>query len=986
MNFKRLLVATILPLVAICQPALAQEKVVTGKVTDSKTGIPVSGASVLVKGTSLGASSAEDGSFSIKVPPSATTLVISSVGFGTKEVSIGSGPLQIGLSGTSENLNEVVVIGYGTAKKKDLTGSIATVTSKDFQQGAITTPEQLIAGKVAGVSITSNGGAPGSGSVIRIRGGASLNASNDPLVVIDGVPFSGNGVSGAANIFSLINPNDIETFAILKDASATAIYGSRASNGVIMITTKKGKSGSAVFNFSTQVSASVIPKKIDVLSPTQFRAYVNTYGDAAHIAMLGKANTDWQNEIYQAAISTDNNLSVSGSWRKIPYRFSGEYLNQSGILKTDNLDRYSLGIRLSPQFFNNHLKAEINLNGIETHTRFANQGAIGAAVSFDPTQPVHATSVYGGYFEWENSPGTPNPNAPRNPVGLLEQKNDRSTVDRSFGNLQLDYKFHFLPDLHANLNLGYDVAQGKGTTFVPANAAQSWSTQGTNNHYLQKLANTVAEFYLNYIKDIASIRSTVNVTAGYGYYDNLTTTYNYASFDAKGDTISGSVPLYPLDKPRTTLLSYYGRLIYTFNSKYILAASLRTDGSSRFLPANRWGTFPSVAFTWKAKQESFLINSNIFSDLKVRLSYGITGQQDAIPNYQSQATYGLSVTSAQYQFGNSYYYMYAPAAYDANLKWEQTAATNAGIDYGFWGNRITGSVDYYYRKTKNLLNLVSVPAGSNFTNQLVTNVGNITSKGVEFTINATPVKTRDLTWDVSFNAAYSNVIITNLTLPGSKDTSFIGNPTGSISGATGQNIQINSVGYAPNTFFVYKQVYDSKTGKPVEGVYADLNKDGVINQKDQYRYKTPVPKYTLGFSTQVTYKKWSFSTVLRANIGNYVYNNINANLGVQKNIINPGGYLGNATTDIYNTGFNNNQYQSDYYIQNGSFLKMDNLGVAYNIGRIWNNKAGLRINANCQNVFTVTKYKGTDPEISSGIDNNFYARPRIYVLGLNLTF
>ncbi|MFL9481678.1 SusC/RagA family TonB-linked outer membrane protein [Chitinophagaceae bacterium LWZ2-11] len=990
MNFKRLLAATILPLVVLCLPAFAQsQNVVTGKVTDSKSGVPLASVSVLVKGTAIGTSTGTDGSFSLKVPSTATTLVISSVSYGTKEIAIAPGTLNISLVSIGENLNEVVVIGYGTAKKKELTGSIATVGSKDFQQGAITTPEQLIAGKVAGVSITSNGGSPGQGSVIRIRGGASLSASNDPLIVIDGVPLSGNTISGAANPLSLINSNDIETFTILKDASATAIYGSRASNGVILITTKKGKSGKATFNFSTQFSVSKLSKELPVLSSSQFRTYVNendTSSTHKFSSLLGTANTDWQKEIYQSALSTDNNLSVSGAVMNMPYRVSVGYLNQTGILRTDRLERYSAGIRLSPKFFDNHLKVDLNLNGAETKTRFANQGAIGAAAAFDPTQSVNANlPQYGNYFEWENPVGTLNPNASRNPVALINQKNDLSTVDRSYGNLQLDYKFHFLPELRANLNLGYDVAQGKGTTFVPANAAQSWTTKGTNNNYLQKLSNTVGEFYLNYVKDLASIKSNINVTAGYGYYDNLTTNYNYPSFAANGDTIAGSIPVFPIDKPRTTMISYYGRLIYTLDNKYILAASIRTDGSSRFGSNNRWGTFPSVALTWKIKEESFLKNSNFFSDLKIRASYGITGNQDGIPYYSYLPTYGSSVTAAQYQFGNSYYYMYAPAAYVADIRWEQTAASNIGVDFGFFGNRLTGSVDYYYKKTDHLLGPVNVPAGSNFTNQVITNVGSLTNQGIELTLNATPIKTKDLTWDVSFNMAYNNTKITNVSLPGSKDSAFVGNPVGSINGATGQTIQINTVGYAPNSFYVYKQVYGAN-GKPLEGVYADLNGDGIINQKDMYQYKSPAPKVIFGFSTQVSYKKWTFSTVLRANVGNYMYNNVNASIGVQKNILNPAGFLGNATTDIFKSGFVNNQYQSDYYIQNASFLKMDNLGVAYNVGRVWNNKVGVRINANCQNVFTATKYTGADPEVYGGIDNNFYPRPRIYVLGVNLNF
>jgi iron complex outermembrane receptor protein len=995
MNFKRLLQLFMLPLVCLALPAFAQDRTVTGKVTDAKDGSALAGASVVVTGTGRGTTTRADGTFSLSVPAAARSLTVSSLGYEQREISLGEGALVVTLNRSDGTLNDVVVIGYGTVRKKELTGAIATVGTKDFQKGAITTPEQLIAGKVAGVSITSNSGAPGAGSTIRIRGGASLNASNDPLIVVDGVPFTtpqkGDGtygLSGAANPLSLINPNDIESINLLKDAASTAIYGSRASNGVIMITTKKGKSGKPVYSFNTQVSLAQPTRKVSVLSADELRKYVLASGDSAHIALLGNANTNWQDLIYRTALSTDNNLSVSGSFKKMPYRLSVGYLNQDGILRTDNLQRMSAALSLSPRLLNNHLKIDLNLKGSVSKTRFGNQDAIGAAAAFDPTQAVHQSgSPFGGYFEWyskdTNGLVTLNPNATRNPVALLEQKTDKGEVDRSFGNVQLDYSFHFLPELHANLNLGYDIAKGHGTTFIPADAAQSYTTAGANNRYLQRVNNRVGEFYLNYNKDLRAIKSNINATAGYGYYDNLTTNYFYYSFKANGDTVSGSKPAYPVDEPRNTLISYYARLIYTFNSKYILAASIRSDGSSKFAPDYRWGTFPSVAFTWRINQESFLKNAHTLTDLKLRLSYGVTGNQDGIGNYGYIPSYTLSSSSSQYQLGNSYYYMTTPSAYVSDLRWEQTQSSNIGLDYGFWNNRITGSIDAYYKKTKDLLGPVTLPVGSNFTNIVTANVGNVTNKGIEFSINATVVRNQALTWDLGFNLAYNNIKITNLTL--FKDTSFIGFTTGSISGATGQTIQMHSVGYSPNAFYVYKQVYD-KTGKPIEGVYADLNGDGTINSNDMYHYKSPFPKVVMGFSTQVSYKKWSLSTVLRANLGNYMYNNVAANFGVQKNILNPASYLSNASTDFYRTQFVNNQYQSDYYIQNASFLRMDNLGLGYNVGRVWNNKVNLRLSANCQNVFTITKYKGVDPEIYGGIDNRFYPRPRTYVLGLGIDF
>jgi TonB-linked SusC/RagA family outer membrane protein len=962
---------------------------VSGKVTDAKDGSDLPGVTVLVKGTSIGTQSDASGRYSLQNVPAQSTLVFSFVGKLAKEIPTeNQTTINVALEDDSQDLSEVVVIGYGSQKKQELTGSITSISSKDFQQGNIQSPEQLIVGKVAGVSITSNSGQPGVGSTIRIRGGASLNASNDPLIVIDGVPLSGNKIDGAPSPLSLINPNDIETFTVLKDASATAIYGSRASNGVILITTKKGKSGSPTINFNTQLAVSKIGKMVDALDANEFRSYVETNGTDAQKAILGTANTNWQDEIYRTGISTDNNLSISGALKNMPYRVSAGYLMQNGILLTDKLQRPSASINISPRLFNKHLKIDLNLKGAITKSNYANQGAIINAVQFDPTQPVmDANSPFGGYFEWvtrdEAGVATLNPNAPRNPVSLIKLQDNQNTVQRSFGNVQFDYMFHFLPDLHANLNLGYDVSKGRGSIFVPEYAGQSFSTQGQNNRSRNKGNNKVAEFYLNYVKDIPAMKSTINATAGYGYYNNSTTNYSFASFSANGDTIAGSQPKFAFDIPENTLISYYGRLIYTLDDKYILAGSVRTDGSSRFSPENRWGVFPSVALTWRINKESFLSNSSKLSDLKLRLSYGITGNQDGIANYSYLGIYSISSNASQYQFGSQFYNMTAPAAYDANIKWEQTATANAGLDYGFFDNRFTGSLDVYFKKTKNLLNTVPIPIGSNFSNQILTNVGNIENKGVEFAINGNPVRTKNFNWDLGFNFTYNNNKITNLTAV--SDPEFAGNLTGGITGGTGQSIQIHSVNYNTFSYYVYKQVYDQQ-GKPLEGVYVDLNGDGEVNQKDQYRYKSPFPKVMLGFNTQLSYQKWTLSTILRANLGNYMYNNVASNFGVKRNILNPNNILGNSTTDINKTGFFNNQYQSDYYIQNASFLRMDNIGIGYNAGRILGNKMNLRLNATCQNVFVLTKYTGLDPEVNGGIDYNLYPRPRTFVLGLNLDF
>lgn len=987
--------------------AFAQSGSISGKVVDENNQ-PLPGATVTINGTTQGAAADANGNYAIRNVKAGTyTLTAKFVGYDVlpKTVTVnGALTLSFNLLPSTKSLNEVVVIGYGTQTRKEVTGAISTVGSKDFQKGTVTSPDQLIQGKVAGVSITTNGGQPGSGSTIRIRQGASLNASNEPLIVIDGVPLAPgrnpdgtSRIAGVGDPISLIDPNDIESFTILKDAASTAIYGSRASNGVIIITTKKGASGTPTINFSSQNSIATAANKLDLLSGDQIRAYVNANGNAAAKALLGTANTNWQDQIFQNALATNDNLSISGSTKHMPYRVSVGYLTQDGTLKTDHINRTSGALRLSPHFFNDDLKIDLNLNGTYQDSRFANQDAIGAAAAFDPTQPVYnSKSKYNGYTEFYDANNLLNPNAPRNPVGLIEDKHNEGDAYRSYGNVTADYRFHFLPQLHANVNLGYDLAKGSGTTYVPANAAQSFSNGnpnnlfdigGTNTEYHQKTYNSVFEGYLNYNNTFKDIKSNINATAGYGFYDFRTVNRNYANYTAAGILVAGSAPTYPYGENRYTLESVYGRLIYTFDNKYILAGSIRTDGSSRFSPENRWGVFPSAAFTWRMSDEDFLKDSKVLSDLKLRLSYGITGQQDGIGYYGYIPSYYLSDNTSKYHFGNgenSYYNMYTPNAYDPTLKWEQTTAYNAGFDYGFLNQRISGSIDVYYKKTKDLLSQVFLPVGTNFTNLITTNVGNTETKGIEFTLNAIPVKTKDFSWSFNYNIAYNNNKITNLSLV--PDVQNVTVAVGTISGATGTTIQEHAVGYSPYTFYVYKQVYGAN-GKPLEGVYADLNGDGIINDNDRYLYKSPAPKVTMGFSTEFDYKKWSLNTVLRANLGNYVYNNTAANLGISRGIITTVGTIGNASADYYNTLFTNNQYQSDYYVQNASFLRMDNLGLGYNFGHITSNKhLTLRVNANVQNVFVITKYKGIDPEIYSGIDNKFYPRPRTYTLGFNLGF
>ncbi|KAA2240015.1 TonB-dependent receptor [Chitinophaga agrisoli] len=973
----------------------AQTGTISGKVTD-ETGQPIPGAAVYIKGTNQNAIVAPDGSFRLTANNGPLTIVVRMIGYQPIERDINvNGILQqeFQLTADTKGLNEVVVVGYGTQKKSDLTGSITAVSSKDFNKGPITTPEQLIMGKVAGLQISSNSGAPGANSRIRIRGGASLNASNDPLIVVDGVPLDNAEVKGTSNPLSFINPNDIESFNILKDASATAIYGSRASNGVIIITTKKGKAGDQLrVNFSTVNSLYKREGIVPVLTGDQFRQVVKEHANAAQQQLLGTANTNWQDALYRTAFGTDNNLGLSGSFKSLPYRVSIGFTKQDGTLKTGSLRRQSAGINLSPRLFDDHLRIDVNVRGAITNSRFADQDAINAAAQFDPTQPIHVNNKFGNYFEWidPTSPdGAPYTLATRNPLSMLELRTDKGEVKRSLGNIQFDYKFHFLPELRANLNLGYDVSKSEGRNVIPAYAANVFNRGGTDKAYSQTRNNKLLDFYLNYTKDLKGISSRIDATAGYSYQDFIRSEPTYPDLNEKGDTINApGVPF----KTQNTLVSFFGRLNYTLLDRYLLTVTVRRDGSSRF--REHWGTFPSAALAWRINQESFLKNAKVLSDLKLRIGYGETGQQDfggLLTDYPYLPRYTIGDPTAQYQFGSQYYLTLRPEGYDANIKWEETKTYNVGLDFGFLNNRINGSVDYYIKRTKDLLSVIPVAAGSNLTNQLLTNVGNIEARGFEFTLNATPVQTKNFSWDAGFNFTYNHVEITNLTKV--QDPKAQGIPVGTIAGGVGNTIQIHTVGYSPFSFYVYKQIY--KDGTPLEGQYEDLNGDGAITPDDRYRYKSPQPKFLMGFNSQFAYMDWTLGFSMRGSIGNYVYNNPASNGGAYRDFSFPN-YLSNVSTSILDTKFQNSQYFSDYYIENASFLRMDNISLGYNFKHLFRDKVRLRVSATVQNAFVITGYGGLDPELGNdkvganlvgeGIDNKFYPRPRVYSLGLNLDF
>jgi iron complex outermembrane receptor protein len=988
---QKLMLSCVLYLLSL---AAFSQNSVTGKVTDSRDGSPVVGVTVTVKGTTAATQTSADGTFKINAASTAS-LIFSSVGFASQEVNItGKSVVDVSFERLNQQLDELVVVAYGTKRRGDLTGSVTSVSAKDFQKGVVNSSEQLLQGKVAGLEVTTGGGAPGGGSKIRIRGGASLSASNDPLIVIDGFPVESNGLPGSANLLNTINPNDIESMSVLKDASATALYGSRASNGVIIITTKKGAKGKVRYNFTTQLSTGIVGKTVKVLTGDEVRAIINADGNTTFKALLGSANTDWQKEIYQAAFGWDNNISASGAFKNIPFRASMAYLTQDGILKTDNFKRLTGSLNLNPKLLNDHLSVNLALKYSNTKNNFADQGAIGSAIAFDPTQSVRSSiGKFGGYTEWLDPNGTLMALATRNPVALLNQRDNTSNVNRVIGNIQLDYKIHWFPDLHILFNFGVDNAKGSGNDNIDSASATNYLSGGRKTYYEQKKTSTITDIQLFYTKELKKLKSKVDVLVGHSYQDFVTFSSSFPSFSYRAiadpnnpqmkDTLPGSSV--GTGKPEWRLESYLGRVNITVANKYLITASLRRDASSRFSQDNRVGYYPAIAAAWKIKDD-FFKSVNVISELKLRFGWGSTGNQDGIDYYSYLPYYAQSNSAAQYQFGSTFYSFLRPSAYDRTRKWETTTTTNLGLDFGFLNNRISGSVDYYFKKTKDLLSVVPIAAGANFNIELLTNVGNMENRGVEFTLNTTPVKKQNLQWDFGFNFTYNTREITNLLKQ--QDPNFTGIPVSGISGGTGNNIGRMAVGYSPNVFYVFKQVYDPTSGKPIEGLYEDVNRDGAIDQKDRYFYKKPSSDIFVGVNTQVIYKKFSLGIAGHAAIGNYLYNNFNSNNGVLRQLKNPINFIGNASANYQETNFSNNQYLSDYYIDNSSFFRLDNINLGYNWGKIMKGKASLRIAASVQNVFIITKYKGLDPENAndSGVDNNIYPRPRTFSLGFNLDF
>ena len=967
-----------------CLQLMAQTRTIKGEVTDAQNGEALIGATVMVEGEKGGTVTDFDGNFSLQVSSSAKKIKVSYIGYIDKVLSI-SDNMKVKLESDSKALADVVVIGYGTARKSDLTGSVATVKSKDFNKGLVSSPEQLINGKVSGVQIMSNSGSASAGSTIRVRGGASLNASNDPLIVLDGVPLEQGGISGnSSNFLSMINPSDIESMTVLKDASSTAIYGSRASNGVIIITTKKGQQGAVKVNFNTTNSLQTRAQMVDMLSRDEFVNVINQFGTDNQKSLLGTANTDWNDEVYRTAFGTDNNLSVSGSIDKwLPFRVSVGYYNQSGLVRKDNVERWTGNVVLTPSFFQDHLKLTINAKGTLNNNSFNNGGAVWAAATFNPTIPVYSgNDKYGGYNEALDADGYPVNAGVRNPRGLVDLYDSKSKVSRFIGSMDVDYKVHFLPDLKLHATVGADYAKGDGTIHVPVYAAQSYnkdeSLGGSDYKYgPQKNENRLLTLYANYAKYFEDIKSNVDLTAGYDYQYWKSTTPLYYTKSAAGTNLS----TVKASDYRHVMLSYYGRINYSFDGKYLLTATVRRDASSRFSKDTRWGTFPSVALGWTLTEEPWLKNQKVLSNLKLRASYGVTGQQEGIGNYNYLPVYTSSVTGAEAFINGQYINTYRPEAYVSDLKWETTTSWNFGLDFGFLDGRIGGAIDFYTRKTKDLLASVPTAAGTNFSKTILTNVGNVDSKGIEVSLNATPIQTKDWEWNLSYNFTWQNMKVKNLSLTkGGSQTNVKVGPS-----IDAYQFQVLSEGYEPYMFYVYHQLYDSKTGKPIEGAYADLNNDGEINDADLYRYHSPAPKYIMGLSTSLRYRQLTLGMSFRANIDNYVYNGMGMSTGAFETVSYNNSQLNNLNTSFLKTGFKTRQYLSDYYVENASFLKLDNLSLSYNVGKI-NKWASLTVSAMVQNVFTITGYSGTDPEVPNGMDNSFYPRPRTYSVSLGLQF
>ncbi|WP_026778175.1 SusC/RagA family TonB-linked outer membrane protein [Polaribacter sp. Hel_I_88] len=946
------------------------QQTVKGLVKEKSSGELLPGVSVVIKGTVRGAETDFDGNFTIERVSSGDVLVFRYLGYATKEVVIASNfNITVELEQSLEQLDEIVVVGYGTTTVKDATGSVEAITAKEFTKGNIVTPENLLSGRVAGVNIVTSG-APGAGSQIRIRGGSSLNASNDPLIVIDGLPLTGVNLSS-------INPNDIESFSVLKDASATAIYGSRGANGVIIISTKKGRS-EYTLDYDYQIAFGEVKDRISVFDADSFRSLVAAQrpGD---VGMLGTANTNWQDEILQKSVSTQHNLTARGQiFGFMPTRLSVNFSEIEGNILTSQFDRANVSLSLNPSFFDNHLKVGLNYNRAFINARSADAGQVNAALRYDPTQPVYdPTSPFGGFYQ--HITRTPNgilvDNGTRNPVASLLQSNNNENTFRQFGNLKLDYKLHFLPEVTATVSVGFDKSIQEGTFFNPLNSPANFNDLfvGGEGSFLNEYNNENLDAYLTYNKTFGKLKTDAMVG------------YNYQSFESSGNSTGN------LRNPNDTgftsyvntpvvLVGFIGRVNLTYNEKYLLTLNYRRDGTSRFGPDSRWGNFGGASLAWRISDEDFLKENEVISDLKLRASYGINGQQEGIQGDLYLDRYRFGNQGSNYIFGGVPIQSTIPSE-RSNLRWEDVATIEFGIDYGLFNNKLTGSLNAFQKNSTNLISDAPVADGSNFTNRVLQNIGDLQVNGVEFSINADVIKTEDFNWNFNLNATYLDREIKELALD--QDIT-----TGGIAGGTGNFVQLFSEGFAPNAFFLYKQLYDTN-GDPIEGGYADLNGDGILNQQDRYLKEDPQGNVTFGFQSNFNYKNFDLAFNLRASVGNYVYNNVNSSLA-QYDLIQDNAVLGNIPTSVLETNFNSTSdvILSDIYLENASFLRMDNITLGYTFDRPIKKFASnsIRLWAGMQNVFILSDYSGLDPEVFNGIDNNIYPRPRTILVGANIKF
>ena len=956
----------------------AQQISLKGNVKDS-AGEPLMEVSVVVKGTTHGTATDFDGNYQLTVNKG-VTLVFSSIGYKTYEVKVTGNTLNVTLQEDMQILDDVVVIGYGTAKKSDVTGSVNLVTDKQFNKAPAVNADQLLQGKVAGVQMTSSGGAPGEGQTIRVRGNGSLSLTSNPLIVVDGIPMNDGGVGGSRSIFNSINPEDIESMTVLKDASSTAIFGSRAANGVIMITTKKGKANQDMkISFNTSMAIQDVNKYVDVMNAEQFRQTVKSLNNPAAEALLGTADTNWQKEIYQTAPMSNSTLVLSGAYKTLPYRVSVGHSYADGVLRTDNFKRTNAKISLTPRLLDNSLKLELNANGTYMQNRFADKGAIGTSVGYDPTQSIFGgPAKYGNYHTWvDPNSGNRYNLAPTNPMALLAYTHDTSKVYRFIGNVKADYTLPFFKDITASVNFGIDHSKGEGDKvtdrYMPTSTP---GFDGAKTTYTNKAINKLFDAYVNYTKDIKE-KHNVGMMVGHSYqsfeFDDNSTDYSY--FTNPGD--NKEVPT--INKSKNVLMSFFGRANYSYDNRYMLTATLRADASSKLNPDDRWGYFPSVALAWNISNESFLKENKTFNELKLRLGYGEVGNVNGLGDYLFLTNYTRSQDGASYQFGNAFYQTYRPGVTNKKLRWEIGNTLNAGIDFALWNNLVTGNLDVYRKVTKDLIAETTIDPFTNFKNRVNANVGDMENKGVEFGLNVTPIRDTDnnIRWSLSYNIAYNDNKITRM--PDDQ-------PTGGIEGGTNNRVQLHRQGETPYSFFVYQQVYDAQ-GKPIENAFVDRNGNGKIDEGDRYLYKSPFAPVTMGFGTDLTYKNWDLNITTRANIGNYVYNNSQSRLDQLSEITSNSGFLRNIKANHANSNFirhNDQAWNSDYYVENASFFKLDNITLGYTFPET--GKRYVRLYATVQNVWTLTKYSGLDPEVFGGIDNNFYPRPQTYLVGLNINF